>query len=73
MAPGTSRQSMRKEQNGIIVYERKKARMDQVDPNIIEVQHEEAYVAKNPQGRSPSLESPILPPIIDEGGAQQEH
>ena len=73
MAPGTNGQSKGKEKIGIFVYQRKKARMGQVDPNIVEIQHKEAYTIEDPQRRSPSLESPRTPPIIDEGDATQGH
>ena len=69
MATSTSIQSKGKEQTSITVYQRKKARMGQVDPNIFEIQNEKAYVAKDPQRRSPSPKSPRPPPIIDEGVA----
>ena len=47
--------------------------MGQVDPNIVEIPHKEAYTAEDPQRRSPSPESPRPPPIIDERDATQGH
>ena len=47
--------------------------MGQVDPNIVEVPHKEAYTIENPQRRSPSPKSPTPPPIIEEGDATQRH
>ena len=47
--------------------------MGQIDPNIIEIPHREAYIVEDPQKRPPSLESPRPPPITDEGAATQEH
>ena len=64
MALGTNGQSKGKEQIGIFVYHRKIARMGQVDPNIVEIPHKEAYTVEDPQRRSPSLESPRPPPLL---------
>ena len=47
--------------------------MGQVDPNIVEVPHMEAYITKDLQRRSPSPKSPKPPPIIEEGDATQIH
>ena len=47
--------------------------MGQVDPNIFEIPHKEAYITEDPQRRSPSPESPRPLPIIDEGVTTQEH
>ena len=41
--------------------------MGQVVPNIVEIPHQEAYTTEDPERRSPSLESPRPPSIIDEG------
>ena len=47
--------------------------MSQIDPNIVEISHKEAYIVDDPQRRSPSPESLRPPPIIDEGANTQEH
>ena len=44
-----------------------------VDPNITKVPHQEAYTIEDPERRSPSLESPRPPPIIDEGDVTHGH
>ena len=49
------------------------ARIGQVDPNIVEVPHKEAYIVEDPQRRFPSPESPRPPPIIKEGDATQRY
>ena len=51
----------------------KRMRKDLVDPNTIEVPYKEAYIAEDLERRSPSLDSPRLPPIIDEGNASHAH
>ena len=71
--PNTSGQMKGKEQTNIVVYQRKRARMGQIDPNIVEIPHKEACIAEDPQRRSPSPESSRPPPITDEGAATQEH
>ena len=41
--------------------------MGQIDPNIVGIPHEEAYIVEDPQRRLPSPESPRPPPITNEG------
>ena len=47
--------------------------MGQVDPNIVEIPHQEAYTIEDPQRRSPSPKSPRPPPITDEGDVAHVH
>ena len=44
-------------------------RKDLVDPNTVEVPHQEAYTVEDLERRSPSLNSPRPPPITEEGDA----
>ena len=73
MPPSTSGQRKGKEQIDIVVYQRKRERMGQIDPNIVEIIHKEACIVEDPQRRYPSPKSPRPPPITNEGASTQKH